>query len=157
MSRYVNLFSVLRARVTPEMTPEDLERLAEPLERLNQKEAATARAYKICGCGAEYTEMEWTHLLPVPGREWDLDHFILEEWRECAKCGASLAVLESNGRRRPPDTMPFKAVSRGYHCCGACMRIIRPNSIFIERLEKRNGMRAAFGRWAFCSLECEEW
>lgn len=156
MSPYEILFYKLRKRVRPEMTPEELEQLAEPLERLNEKEALTARAYKICGCGAEYTEVQWAHLLPVPGREWDLDSFVLEEWRECANCFASLAVLERNGRRRPPGTIAISAIARGHHCCGACMGAIRPGSLYVERIEKRNNMRA-LGRWAFCSAKCEAW
>jgi hypothetical protein len=138
------------------MSPEDIERLAEPLSRLNEAEAATARAYKVCGCGAEYTEGQWAQLLPVRADEWRWTQFDFEEWRECAYCHATLAILRRNGSPRPPDTMPFKSVSDAYHCCGACMRTIRPGRIYVERLERRNGMRA-IGRWAFCSTECEAW
>lgn len=156
MSRYETLLEGVLHRVKPEMTPEELEQLAEPLLRLNQKEAKTATAYKVCGCGVEFTEPQWSRLAPVPGRKWQWDAFTQEEWRECSNCRASLTVLEKNGKRRPADTFPFKSVSDAYHCCGACMRTIKPGRIYVERLEKRNGMRA-LGRWAFCSTECEAW
>ncbi len=154
MSRYVNLFSVLRARVTPEMTPEDIERLAEPLERLNQREAATARAYKICGCGAEYTEAQWASLLPVNPDRWVLDPYTREEWRECSNCSEWLAILENNGQRKPAETVAVVTTASAHHACGHCLRPIKPGDRYVERWELRADARA-LGRWAFCSRECE--
>ncbi len=157
MSRYETILYTLRDRVTAEMTPEDLERLAEPLQRLNETERATARAYKICGCGAEYTEVQWARLLPVRPDRWELDPYTREEWRECSNCSGWLAILESNGERRPIDTVAVKAIAAAHHACGRCLNQIEPGTWYVERWERRHGKSGirALGRWAFCSKKCE--
>jgi hypothetical protein len=154
MSRYESLLSELSGRVTAEMTPEEIEQLAEPLERLNEEEKATAKAYKVCGCGTEYTEAQWAHLQPAVGRKWALDPFVREEWRECSNCGSSLAILESNGRRKPADTIAVRAVADSFHACGHCLKQINPGVWYVERWERKARVRA-LGRWAFCSKKCE--
>jgi hypothetical protein len=156
LSRYETLLENVLQGVTAEMTPEDLEALAEPLEQLNQKEATIAAAYKLCSCGAAYTEAQWANMAPVPGRKWALDAFVVEEWRECPICHIAMVVFERNGRRLPSDSMPIKAIAKSHECCGTCLLPIKPGQIYVERWERKNRMKA-LGRWAFCSIKCEAW
>lgn len=161
MSRYDHetVLAALRTHATAEMTPEDIERLAAPLDALNADDAELMGAYMVCGrCDARYSETQWAHLHPVKGgRVWQFDAFGIVEERYCAGCHAAMVLVERYGRRRPsPDTLPVDAIATTYHHCGACRAPIHPKHFYVERRERRDGRRA-LGRWCFCSAVCEDW